>query len=156
MSSFGCQQIRINPDPELKAILEFICGESVKLGNCGIYLSRQLFFKTGKAPSKFDLHREMRRNPHCQALHSQVAQECLTTVAESFKSFFGLLKAVKAGKVDQKPNLPKYRKDGLALVTFPGQAVKLKDRGLRFPLGRKVKAWFGIDCFYMTMPSNLE
>ena len=156
MSSFGCQQIRINPDPELKAVLEFVCGESVKLGNCGIYLSRQLYFKTGEAPSKFDLHREMSRNPHFQALHSQVAQQCLTTVAESFKSFFGLLKAARAGKVEQRPKLPGYRRGGLALVTFPGQAVKLKEQGLRFPLGSKVKAWFGIDCFYLPMPSNLE
>lgn len=153
---FGCQQILISPEPELKAILEFICGESVKLGNCGIYLSRQLFFKTGKVPSKFDLHREMSRNPHFQVLHSQVAQQCLTTVAESFKSFFGLLKAVKSGKVEQKPKLPNYRKGGLALVTFPSQAVKLKEQGLRFPLGSKIKAWFGIDCFYLPMPSNLE
>jgi putative transposase len=153
---FGCQQILINPDPELKAILEFICGESVKLGNCGTYLSRQLYFKTGKIPSKFDLHREMSRNPHFQALHSQVAQQCLTTVAESFRSFLGLLKAVKDGKVDQKPKLPKYRKGGVALITFPGQAVKLKPEGLRFPLGSKVKAWFGLDAFYLPMPTNLE
>lgn len=27
---------------------------------------------------------------------------------------------------------------------------------LRFPLGKKVKAWFGMDSFYLTMPSNLE
>lgn len=156
MSSFGCQQVRINPDPALKAILEFVCGESVKLSNCGTYLSRQLYFKTGKVKSKFDLHREMNRNPHFQALHSQVAQQCLTTVAESFKSFFGLLKSVKAGKIDQRPKLPGYRQGGLALIAFPGQAVKLKEQGLRFPLGSKVKAWFGIDCFYLPMPSNLD
>jgi putative transposase len=156
MSSFGCQQILINPDSKLKAILEFICGESAKLGNCGTYLSRQLFFKTGKIKSKFDLHREMSRNPHFRALYSQVAQQCLTTVAESFKSFLGLLKAVKEGKVDQKPKLPGYRKNGLSLVTFPSQAVKLKLEGLRFPLGSKVKVWFGLDAFYLPMPTNLE
>jgi putative transposase len=27
---------------------------------------------------------------------------------------------------------------------------------LRFPLGSKVKAWFGIDAFYIPMPSNLD
>lgn len=27
---------------------------------------------------------------------------------------------------------------------------------LRFPLGSKVKAWFGLDAFYLPMPSNLE
>jgi lycopene cyclase CruP len=156
MSSFGCQQVLISPDSNLKAILEFICGESAKLGNCGTYLSRQLFFKTGTIPRKYDLHRKMICNPHFQALHSQVAQQCLTTVAESFKSFLMLLKAVKDGKVDQKPKLPGYRKDGRASVTFPSQAVKLKPQGLRFPLGSKVKAWFGLDAFYLPMPKNLE
>jgi putative transposase len=153
---FGCQQVLINPDSELQAILEFLCGESNKLHNCGTYYARQLYFKTGKAPSKFDLHREMSSNIHFTAMYSQVAQQCLTTVAESFKSFFGLLKGIKTGNVVQKPRLPNYRKPGLNLVTYPGQAVKLKPEGLRFPLGSKVKAWFGIDAFYLPMPSNLE
>ena len=91
---FGCQVNRINPDAELKSVLEFVCGESNKLHNCGTYLARQLYFKTGYAPTKFDLHREMSSNPHYQAMYSQVAQQCLTTVAESFKSFFGLLKGL--------------------------------------------------------------
>ena len=153
---FGCQVNRINPDAELKSVLEFVCGESNKLHNCGTYLARQLYFKTGYAPTKFDLHREMSSNPHYQAMYSQVAQQCLTTVAESFKSFFGLLKGLKKGTVTQRPKLPNYRKQGLNLVTYPKQAVKLCEQGLRFPLGKKVKAWFGIECFYMPMPSNLD
>lgn len=153
---FGCQQILINPNGELKAILEFICGESNKLHNCGTYYARQLYFKTGKAPSKFDLHRNMASNRHFKAMYSQAAQQCLTTVAESFKSFFGLLKGVKKGTVTQKPKLPKYRKQGLNLVTYPKQAVKLKESGLRFPLGKLVKTWFGVDSFYLPMPLNLD
>jgi len=153
---FGCQQVLINPDSELKAILEFVCGESNKLANCGTYYARQLYFKTGKVPSKFDLHRLMKSNIHFQALYSHVAQQCLTTVAESFQSYFGLLKAVKAGKVEQRPKLPNYRKPGLNLATFPRADVKLKEGLLRFPLGSKVKAWFGLDAFYLPMPSNLE
>jgi putative transposase len=156
MTNFGCQQILIKPDKDLKAILEFLCGESTKLANCGTYYARQLFFKTGKIPSKYDLHRELANNPHFGAMHSQVSQQCLTTVAESFKSFMGLLKAVKSGKVVQKPKLPGYRDGGLNLVTFPSQAVKLKTEGLRFPLGSKVKVWFGLDAFHLPMPSNLE
>lgn len=156
MSNYGCQQILISPDSILRAILEFICGESAKLGNCGTYYSRQLYFKTGLIPTKYDLHRELSINPHYKALHSQVAQQCLTTIAESFKSFIGLLKGIKNGTVTQKPRLPNYRKGGLALITFPSQAVKLKPEGLRFPLGTKVKAWFGLDAFYLPMPSNLD
>jgi len=156
---FGCQQNLINPDKEIKAILEFLCSEAQKLTNCGIYYSRQLFFKTGKIPSRADLHKELgtrNLNPHYQAFYSDTAQQILTTVAESFKSFFGLLKAVKAGKTAQKPKLPKYRKGGMALVTYTGRSVKLENGLLRFPLGSKVKAWFGLDAFYLPMPSNLD
>jgi putative transposase len=153
---FGCQQVLIKTSPELAAVLEFLCSESNKLYNCGTYLSRQLYFKKGKAPSKFDLHREMSGNIHYQAMHSQVSQQCLTSVAESFKSFFGLLRGIKKGTVTQKPKLPNYRKPGFNLVTYPSQAVKLKPEGLRFPLGKKVKAWFGVDSFYLPMPSNLR
>ena len=153
---YGCQQILISPNKELGAILEFLCGESNKLTNCGTYFARQLFFKTGQIPSKFDLHRELASNSHFGAMYSQAAQQCLTTVAESFKSYIGLLKGIKKGTVTQKPQLPGYRKGGLNLVTFPGQAIKLKDGKLRFPLGSQVKVWFGLDAFYIPMPSNLE
>lgn len=44
----------------------------------------------------------------------------------------------------------------MALVTYTGRSVKLKDGLLRFPLGRKVKAWFELDAFYLPMPSNLD
>lgn len=100
MSSYGCQQHLINSNPEIEAILGFLCGESVKLANCGTYYARQLFFKTGKIPSKFDLHKLLKTNLHFQAMYSHVAQQCLTTVAESFKSYIGLLKGIKKGTVD--------------------------------------------------------
>lgn len=156
MSNYGCQQILIPLDKELRSILEYICSKSAKLSNCGIYYSRQLFFKTGKIPTKFDLHKEIGTNPHFKALQSQVAQQSLTTVAESFRSFLGLLKAFKKGVIAERPKLPNYRKGRLALATYPSQSVKIKDGMLRFPLGNKVKAWFGIDSFYIPMPSNLE
>lgn len=156
MSNYGCQQHLINFSPDLAAILEFLCGESTKLANCGTYYARQLFLKTGKITSKYDLHKLFKDNLHFQAMYSHVAQQCLTTVAESFKSFTGLLKAVKKGTVEQRPKLPKYRKSGLTLVTYPKADVKLKDGLLRFPLGSKVKTWFGLDAFYLPMPSNLK
>jgi putative transposase len=152
---FGCQQILINPDKDLKSILEFLCEESNKLHNCGTYLSRQLYFKTGRVPSKYDLHKGLSKNSHYKAMYSQVSQQCLTTVGESFKSFFGLLRGIKEGTVTQKPKLPNYRKPGLNLVTYPKQSVKLKNHTLRFPLGKTVKSWFGLDAFYLSMPSNL-
>jgi putative transposase len=155
--NYGCQQELITPSQELKAILEYACGEANKLTNCAIYYCRQLYFKTGIIASKYDLHKLLKTNPHFQALYSHVSQQALTTVAESFKSFKGLKKAVAEGKVSQKPRLPNYRKkDGLSLLTFPKADVKLKGEMLRFPLGSKVKAWFGLDAFYLKMPTNLD
>ncbi len=142
----------INPDKELKALLEFICEESKKLTNCGIYYARQLFFKSGRVPNRAELHKVIgtaNQNLHYQAFYSDTAQQILTGVAESFKSYTGLLRGVKKGTVQQRPRLPGYRKGGLALVTFTGRSVKFKDGMLRFPLGSKVKAWFGIDSFQL-------
>jgi putative transposase len=156
---FGCQQNLLNPSPELKAILEFLCSESAKLTNCGVYYSRQLFFKTEKIPSRADLHKEIgtrNQNKHYQAFYSDTAQQILTTVAESFKSYIGLLKGLRKGTVDKRPRLPGYRKGGLALVTYTGRSVRFKDGMLVFPLGTKIKAWFGIDSFALPMPSNLD
>ena len=154
---FGCQQVRINPDKELKAVLEYLCSESNKLNNCAIYYARQVYFKTEKVVNKFALINELKQNPHYGAMHSQVAQQTVMSVAESFSSFIGLIKGIKAGSVAQKPRIPNYKKKGgLALVTYPSQAVKLKPEGLRFPLGNKVKTWFILDAFHLPMPSNLE
>ena len=156
---FGCQQVLIKTDREVQAILEYLCSESAKLSNCGIYYSRQLFFKTGRIPNRAELHKVLgteNQNLHYQAFYSDTAQQILTGIAESFKSYIGLLKGIKKGTVTQCPKLPGYRQNGMALVTFTGRSVKLKDGMLRFPLGSKVKAWFGLDCCYLPMPSNLD
>ena len=41
-------------------------------------------------------------------------------------------------------------------MSFPKRWLKLTALGIRIPLGRQVKAWFGIDSFYLPMPSNLK
>jgi putative transposase len=156
---FGCQQNLIRADSDIQAVLEYLCSESAKLTNCGIYYSRQIYFKTGKIANRAKLHKVLgteNRNLHYQAFYSDTAQQILTGVAESFKSFMGLLKGIKNETVTQHPKLPGYRKGGMALVTFTGRSVKLKNGMLRFPLGSKVKSWFGLDAFFLPMPSNLD
>ncbi|WP_293075275.1 transposase [Okeania sp. SIO3B5] len=44
----------------------------------------------------------------------------------------------------------------MATVSYPAQALKLKDNQIRVPLGNTCKRWFGIDSFLIPMPSNLE
>lgn len=61
---YGCQQHLIKLDGDLKSILEFICSESHKLTNFGIYYGRQLFFKSKKIIGKYDLEKEYKSNKH--------------------------------------------------------------------------------------------
>ena len=89
-----------------------------------------MYFKTGKIPNRSDLHKVLgtkNRNLHYKAFYSDTSQQILTTVAESFKSFVGLLKGIKEGAVAQRPRLPNYRQGGMALVTYTGRSVKQKN-----------------------------
>ena len=154
---FGCQQVLIKSDKETQAILEYLCSESNDLYNCAVYYARQMWFKTGKIVSGFDLTAEMKTNRHFNAGYASSMQQTCMNVGEAFKSFKQLLAKSRKGELDQKPKAPKYRKSGgLFTVTYPKRWLKLVDNKIRFPLGNQVKAWFGISEFFLPMPSNLD
>ncbi|MGB3509461.1 MAG: transposase [Microcoleaceae cyanobacterium] len=154
---YGCQQVLVGQDKDLINILTFLCEESQKLTNMGIYYARQLYFKTKKGINKFALINLYKTNNHYKVLYSQAAQQILLSVAESFKSYYGLIKAYKAGKITDRPRIPNYRKkSGLATISCPKQALKLKDNKIRVPLGKTCKRWFGIDSFNISRPANLD
>ncbi len=147
----------LNPNPELAAILEFVCSEANKLTNCGIYYARQVWFKCRCIIGKYALEKKYKTHKHFQALYSQAAQQALRSVSEAFKSFNELNRAFREGKLTDKPKPPKYRKKGgLTVVSYPKQALKLKDGYIRVPLGTLVKAWFKLTQFFVPMPSNLD
>jgi len=160
--NYGCQQDLISDaavadSTTLFNVLEFICSEANKLTNCGIYYARQLYFKTSKLVSKFELDAQYKNSPHYKALFSQSAQQTLLSVYESFKSYKELKFKHDAGELENKPRLPKYRnKGGLAIVSYPKQHLKLVEGQLRIPLGNTVKRWFGLDSFCVSMPTNIE
>ncbi|MDJ0516819.1 MAG: hypothetical protein QNJ74_11410 [Trichodesmium sp. MO_231.B1] len=90
-------------------------------------------------------------------MRSACAQQTLHSVIESFNSYARSAKMFTSGELAQKPKTPKYRKkNGLAVVSYPARWVKLVNGMLKFPLGKQVKAWFGIDHFLLPMPSNLD
>jgi IS605 OrfB family transposase len=153
---FGCQQVLIS-NTGILPYLEFICSQANKLINCGTYYGRQIYFKTGKIISKYDLNYEYKKNLHYQFLCAQAAQQVLLSVAEAFNSFRKLIACHRKGEIVDKPKPPKYRtKGGLALITYPKQAISLTNDQIRFPLGKKVSSCFGIDSFTVLMPSNLK
>jgi putative transposase len=161
--SMGVQQVLLNPDKETRAILEYLCEQSGKLYNNGVYFARQTFFKTGKLlTGKFDLDFEptVAKSLVAQSLPSTPAQQTLRSVTEAFKSFKSLRKLFFKGELHFKPKAPDYLKGSkLFKVAYPnsgGQKPTLVDGRLRFSLGLTVKRWFGVSEFFLPMPSNIE
>lgn len=154
---FGCQQVVIKTNKDTQSIIEYLCTESNNLYNCATYYARQMYFKTNKIVSGFDLTAQMKTNKHFNAGYASSMQQTCMNVGEAFKSFKQLKTKSFKGELTQKPKPPNYRKPGgLFTVTYPKKWLKLKDDLIRFPLGNQVKAWFGLTEFFIPMPSNLD
>ncbi|WP_414585550.1 RNA-guided endonuclease InsQ/TnpB family protein [Scytonema sp. PCC 10023] len=159
----GVQQVLLTPDNETKALLEYLCQQSGKLYNNGVYFARQTFFKTGKLLTrKFDLAFEptVAKTMVAQSLPSTPMQQTLMSVTEAFKSFKELKEKYLKGQLHFKPKPPNYLKGSkLFKVAYPnsgGQKPTFINGQLRFSLGLTVNRWFGISEFFLLMPSNID
>ena len=88
---FGCQQVLIKTDKDTQAIIEYLCRESNNLYNCAVYYGRQIWFKTKRIVTGFDLTAEMKTNRHFNAGYASSMQQTCINVGEAFKSFRQLL-----------------------------------------------------------------
>ena len=161
--TIGVQQILLSPDLETCALLEYLCQQSGKLYNTGIYFARQTLFKTGKLlTGKFDLAFEpsVSKSLLAQSMPSTPMQQTLMSVTEAFKSFKNLRDLHENGQLHFRPKLPSYLKGSkLFKVAYPnsgGQRPTLINGQLRFSLGLTVKRWFGVSEFFLSMPSNFD
>ncbi len=159
----GVQQILLSPDNETKALLQYLCEQSGKLYNCGVYYARQILFKTGKLlTNKFALAVEpsVAKSLLAQSMPSTPMQQTLMSVTEAFKSFQQLRDLYIKGELHFRPKPPHYLKGSkLFKVAYPNsgaQRPKLINGQLRFSLGLTVRRWFGIDEFFLPMPANLD
>ena len=159
----GVQQVLLSPTKEFEALLNYLCQQSGKLYNSGVYLARPTFFKTGKLlTGKFDLSFEssVSKSMVAKSLPSTPMQQTLMSVAEAFKSFKELRALYLQGQLQFRPKPPGYLKGSkLFKVAYPnsgGLRPKLVGNQLRFSLGLTVKRWFGISEFFLPMPSNLD
>lgn len=154
---YGCQQVLIK-EKELIAILAYLCQQSNKVYNCALYYARQVYFKTKRLVNYATLCAEMTRtkNKHFMAMYASSAQQTCKAVAEELLGFKENLQLFLQGKLNAKPNLPRYRKAGMFSVAYPKKWLKLQDGRVRVPLGNQVKAWFGMDAFWVEFPTNLR
>ena len=159
----GVQQVLLHLDDDTKAIVKYLCEQSGKIYNTGLYFARQVFFKTGKLlTGKFDLAFEpsVSKSLLAQSIPSTPMQQTLMSVMEAFKSFRQLRDLYISGQLNFKPQLPDYLTGAkLFKVAYPnsgGQKPSLVNGKLRFSLGLAVKRWFGIAEFFLPMPSNIN
>lgn len=148
-----------------------LCHRAKNLYNVANFLKRQAFFEKNPIPSAFTLSTQLTKDNHpdYRALPAQTAQQVLKMVDTDWASFFALLKEWNANPVEYltrrhlsvakwhenpnfgRPRLPRYKeKDGVALVVFTNQQVRIKQGMISFPK----KA--GLSCWIRTNAPNLH
>ncbi|MEG3955682.1 transposase [Microcoleus sp. herbarium2] len=159
----GVQQVLLCPTKEVEAVLQYVCRQSGKLYNSGVYLDRQIFFKTGRLlTGKFDLSFEpsISKSMVAKSLPSTPMQQTLMSVTEAFKGFKELRVLYIQGQLHFKPKPPSYLTGSkLFKVAYPnsgGPKPALVGNQLRFSLGLTVRRWFGMSDFFLPMPSNID
>ena len=112
--------------------LKYLCHIAKNLKNQAIYNVRQHYFNNKKYLSYNENYKILKNSENYKKLNSNMAQQILKEVDESFKSFFALLKLAKNGQYNGKIKLPNYlAKDGFTTLVIG--FVRLKDDMLIVP-----------------------
>ena len=131
------QQVKHLSKKEFK-ILKYLCHIAKNLKNQAIYNVRQHYFKNKKYLSYNENYKMLKNSENYKKLNSNMAQQILKEVDESFKSFFILLKLAKNGQYNGKVKLPNYlAKDGFTTLVIG--FVRLKDDILIVPYSNSFK-----------------
>jgi len=134
------EQIWIKGDENLQKL----CHISKNLYNEANYIVRQEFFKTGKWIRYSKLDKLLKKSENYKALPAQTAQQILRVLDRNWKSFFNAMDEWREHpeKFNGRPRPPKYKKkNGVFMLIFTNQQVKVKDGELIFPkvVGLKLK-----------------
>ena len=112
--------------------LKYLCHIAKNLKNQAIYNVRQHYFNNKKYLSYNENYKMLKNSENYKKLNSNMAQQILKEVDESFKSFFALLKLAKTGQYNGKIKLPNYL-DKDDFTTLVIGFVRLKDDMLIVP-----------------------
>jgi putative transposase len=154
-------QIKL-PDFE-SGLLKFICQRSSSLYNQAVYYvnrKHEMVNPGGIISANYeDMAAELKDENNYKLLYSQVAQQTLKAVVESFNGYKELLKLWLSGGLEIKPSSPHYRvKGGLYPVTYPEAALTfdLDSTRVRIPLGNGIKAELGLSELYIPCPFGIK
>jgi IS605 OrfB family transposase len=145
-------QIRELNKSEFLALRE-LCRLSKNLYNVGLYTVRQYFFQERKHLRYESAYHLCKTNENYKLLNTDIAQQTLKVVDRTFKSFYGLLNALKNGSYQQKVKLPNYLpKEGYFVLIIP--RIVVKDNKFRVPMSNAFKKQFGE--LWIPFPQRLD
>jgi putative transposase len=135
--------LRLLTTPELDEFLQRVGDATAKLINMENYRRRRLFFETGKIDCSWMSAWARRYTEYAgiyKLLGSKNFAEACRVIGEQWKSFVGLLKAAKEGRLEpwQKVRPPGYRKDRdgqrvpIVVVRADNYKIDLERRLLHF------------------------
>ncbi|MBE9217042.1 transposase [Plectonema cf. radiosum LEGE 06105] len=134
-------QIRELNKSEFVALRE-LCRLSKNLYNVGLYTVRQYFFQERKHLRYESAYHLCKTSENYKFLNTDIAQQTLKVVDRTFKSFYGLISAVKNGSYQQKVKLPNYLPiNGYFLLIIP--RIVVKDGKFRVPMSNAFRKQFG-------------
>ncbi|KJH71001.1 RNA-guided endonuclease InsQ/TnpB family protein [Aliterella atlantica] len=134
-------QIRELSKSEFASLRE-LCRLSKNLYNVGLYTVRQYFFQEHKHLRYESAYHLCKTNENYKGLNTDIAQQTLKVVDRTFKSFYGLISAVKNGSYHQKVKLPNYLpKEGHFLLIIP--RIVIKEGKFRVPMSNAFRKQFG-------------
>jgi IS605 OrfB family transposase len=147
-------QVRELNKSEFLALRE-LCRLSKNLYNVGLYTVRQYFFQERKHLRYESNYHQCKVNENYQLLNTDMAQQTLKVVDRTFKSFYGLINAVREGSYQQQVKLPHYLpREGYFLLIIPcgwftrkdktkTPRLTIKDGKFRIPMSNQFKKQFG-------------
>ena len=159
---YGCQQDRLKLNSFEQRVIEYLCRQVNSLTNCAVYALKRAARQSGQIDyNYYDLDKHLKQNKHYKCLFSQVAQQTLMSVCESFKSHFEVMQLWYQGELEDKPKKPRYRKSGgMSGFTYPAQHLSLNETfetGLvRLPLGAEIGKLEGVKEIYIPAPKNIH
>jgi len=135
--------LRLLTTPELDDFLRRVGDATARLINMENYRRRRLFFETGKIDYSWQSAWARRFTEYFdiyKLLGSENFHETCRLISDQWKSFLGLLKAAKEGRLKpwQKVHPPGYRKDRdgqrvpIVVVRFDNYRIDLERKVIRF------------------------
>jgi putative transposase len=145
-------QIRDLSKSEFLALRQ-LCRLSKNLYNVGLYTVRQYYFQEHKHLRYESTYHQCKDNENYQILNTDIAQQTLKVVDRTFRSFYGLIKAIRCGTFGPQVRLPHYLpKEGYFVLIIP--RIKVKDAQFKVPMSNAFKKEFG--SIVLNFPKRLD